>query len=296
MFETRFDEAKAKIQSLGFIDDVDVLEAILKEFEDISDNSKAVEYVESEFMPSKIGNTKIGTDTLIVNVNHAFNCFSDKSGYCENCNQCYAKKAPSTYPNSFLYGFASEINFNRLSVEAIIKSIETLHKQELKANNIKFLRFNEAGDFKSLDLFLKANEVAKYFKTKYNIISYTYTHNKELLEYKDMIKNSYIVMNWSIKAGAGFKHAITCNKASDLAKYLKDEDNYVICKGKCFNCSYCKNKDDLRTVVFVNHFKQTIEAGLKAGLPIEAINKLEAKKYIDYGLFLMQMTNQTTLI
>ena len=296
MFETRFDEAKAHLQAMDFIDDVEVLERIAREYSDISDNSKAIQYIDDEFMPSKIGNSKIGNDTIIININHAFNCFSDKNGYCENCNCCYAKKAPNTYPNSFLYGFASEINFNKLSVNQIIKSIEKLHKQELKQNNIKFLRFNEAGDFKSFDLFLKANEVAKHFKNRYNIISYTYTHNKELLTHKEAIKNSYIVMNWSIKAGNGFKHTITCNKASDLAKYLADEDNYVICKGKCSNCSYCKNKNDLRTVVFINHFKQTIEAGLKAGLPIEAINKLEAKKYIDYGLFLMQMTNQTTLI
>jgi hypothetical protein len=296
MLETRFDEAKAKIQAMGFIDDVETLEAILREFEDISDNSKAIGYVEDGFMPSKVGNTKIGNDTLIINVNHAFNCFSDKSGYCEHCNDCYAKKAPNTYPNSFLYGFASEINFNKLSIDEIINSIKKAHKEDLKANKIKFLRFNEAGDFKSLDLFLKANEVAKYFKEHYNIISYTYTHNKELLPYKDMIKNSYIVMNWSIKAGNGFKQAITCNKASDLAKYLSDKENYVICKGKCHNCSYCKDKTDLRTVVFVNHFKQTIEAGLKAGLEIEDINRLEAQKYIDYGLFLMKLTNQTTLI
>lgn len=291
MFETRFDEAKAYMQSMGFIDDVETLEAILKEFKDISSNSKAVEYVETDFMPSKVGNTKIGNDTLIINVNHAFNCFSDKSGYCENCNCCYAKKAPNTYPNSFLYAFASEIGFNKLSIEAIIKSIEKAHKDDLRQNNIKFLRFNEAGDFKSFDLFLKANEVAKYFFNKYHIISYTYTHNKELLPYKEAIKNSYIVVNWSIKAGAGFKSAITCNNPSKLAEYLSDSENYVICKGKCHNCSYCKDKDDLRTVVFVNHFKQTIEAGLKAGLDIEAINRLEAQKYIDYGKFLMRQTN-----
>ena len=296
MIKTRFDQAKEYIEAMSFIDDVDVLETILKEYQDISENSKAVEYVEDGFMPSKIGNSKIGHDTIIINVNHAFNCFSDKSGYCENCNCCYAKKAPNTYPNSFLYGFASEINFNKLSVNDIIKSIEKAHKQELKANNIKFLRFNEAGDFKSFNLFLKANDVAKYFFKKYNIITYTYTHNKELLTYKEDIKNSYIVVNWSIKAGNGFKHAITCHKASDLAKYLADNDNYVICKGKCHNCSYCKDKTDLRTVVFVNHFNQTIEAGLKAGLKIEDINKLEAQKYIDYGLFLMKLTNQTTLI
>lgn len=296
MFKTRFEDIKDTLAQMSFIDDVDVLESILRDYQDISDNSKALQYVDEDFMPTKIGNLKIGNDTLIINVNHAFNCFSDKSGYCEHCNDCYAKKAPNTYPNSFLYGLASEINFNRLSATEIINSIKKAHKDSFKKNELKFIRFNEAGDFKSFELFLKANEVAKYFYEHYNIITYTYTHNKELLKHKEAIKNSYIVMNWSIKAGAGFKSAITCNNPSDLAKYLSDSENYVICKGKCHNCSYCKDKEDLRTVVFVNHFKQTIEAGLKAGLPIEAINRLEAQKYIDYGKFLMRLTNQTTLI
>ena len=296
MQKTRFEEAKEYMKELEFIDNIEQLELILREYSDISDNSKALEYVETDFMPSKVGNTKIGNDTLIINVNHAFNCFSDKSGYCENCNQCYAKKAPNTYPNSFLYGFASEIGFNKLSVTEIINSIEKRHKEAFKAKSIKFLRFNEAGDFKSFNLFLKANEVAKHFYNKYNIISYTYTHNKELLSHKEAIKNSYIVMNWSIEAGDGFKSAITCNNPSKLSEYLSQPDKFVICKGKCHNCSYCKDKTDLRTVVFVNHFKQTIEAGLEAGLEIEAINRLEAQKYIDYGKFLMKLTNQTTLI
>ena len=154
----------------------------------------------------------------------------------------------------------------------------------------------EAGDFKSFNQFLKANEIAKYFFEAYDIVTYTYTHNKELLKHKEAIKNSYIVMNWSIKAGEGFKSAITCNNPSDLPKYLSEPDKYIICKGKCHNCSYCKDKDDLRTVVFINHFKKSIEAGLRLGLSETDLKRLEAQKYIDYGKFLMRLTNQTTLI
>ena len=294
MNEITFDNLKEAIDNGNqFIDNVDDLEVILRKYIGVSDNSKALSYVEDEIMPHKVGNLKIGMDTIIINVNHALNCFSSKSGYCENCNCCYAKKSSSNYKNSCLYGLASEINFNRLSVNQIIKAIEKTVKE---AKNIKFIRFNEAGDFKSLEQFLKANQVAKHFFDTYDIITYTYTHNKELLSNKEDIKNSYIVMNWSIKAGDGFKSAITCNNPSDLPKYLSEPAKYIICLGDCHNCSYCKDKDDLRTVVFINHFKKSIEAGLKLGLSETDLSRLEAQKYIDYGKFLMKLTNQTTLI
>lgn len=294
MSEINFDNLKEAIDNGNqFIDNVDDLEAILRKYIGVSDNSKALSYVEDEIMPHKVGNLKIGMDTIIINVNHALNCFSSKSGYCENCNCCYAKKSSSNYKNSCLYGLASEINFNRLSVNQIIKAIEKTVKE---AKNIKFIRFNEAGDFKSLEQFFKANQVAKYFFDTYDIITYTYTHNKELLSNKEDIKNSCIVMNWSIKAGDGFKSAITCNNPSDLPKYLSEPAKYIICLGDCHNCSYCKDKDDLRTVVFINHFKKSIKAGLKLGLTETDLSRLEAYKYIDYGAFLLKLANQTTLI
>lgn len=292
--EINFDNLKEAIyNNNSFIDDVETLETILRQYISISDDSKAIEYLETNFMPNKVGNLKIGEDTVILNVNHALNCFSSKMGYCENCNCCYAKKSPTNYKNSCLYGLASEISFNKLSVKEIIKSIEKTIKE---AKNIKFIRFNEAGDFKSFKQFKKANEVAKHFYEAFDIVSYTYTHNKELLKHKEDIKNSFIVMNWSVKAGNGFKHAITCNKPSELAKYFSEPEKYVICLGKCHNCSYCKDKEDLRTIVFINHFKKSIEAGLKLGLSQDSLKRLEAYKYIDYGAFLLKLANQITLI
>lgn len=291
MEQITFDGLKKAIENNNeFIDNVDELENILRKYITISDNSKALEYIETDFMPHKVGNHKIGDDTLIINVNHALNCFSSKSGYCENCNQCYAKKSSNNYKNSCLFGLASEINFSKLSIKNIIDNLENT----IKSENIKFIRFNENGDFKSFDLFKKANTIAEYFFNKYNIISYTYTHNKKLINHKDFINNSFIVMNWSIKTNDKSKKAITCNNPKDLIKYYKKSNDYVICTGNCFNCSYCKNKDDKRTIVFINHFKKSMEAGLRLGLNDNQLNTLEANKFIDYGKFLLKINNQTT--
>ena len=294
MNEITFENLKKAIHNdNSFIDDIDELENILKKYLSISENSKALEYINKFVMPHKIGNLKIGDDTIILNVNHSLNCYSSKKGYCENCNSCYAKKSSNNYKNSCLYGLASEINFNRLSIDKIIKSIEKTIKD---SKNIKFIRFNESGDFKSFKQFKKANEIAKYFSDKYNIITYTYTHNKELLQHKKAIKNSYIIVNWSIKAGKSFKSAIVCNNSADLPKYLSKSNKYIICLGDCHNCSYCKDKDDLRTVVFINHFKKSMKIGLKLGLTENELKILEAQKYIDYGKFLMKLAKENTLI
>ena len=92
-----FKEAKEYMASMPFMNEADELREVLEACLHLSDTSKALEYLEEGEMPSKIGNLKIGEDTLIINVNHALNCFSDKMGYCEHCKDCYAKKAPNTY-------------------------------------------------------------------------------------------------------------------------------------------------------------------------------------------------------
>jgi hypothetical protein len=45
------------------------------------------------------GNSKLPTETLIVNITSAHNCPSDKLGLCNCSNVCYAKKCERIYSN-----------------------------------------------------------------------------------------------------------------------------------------------------------------------------------------------------
>ena len=236
-------------------------------------------------MPVKIGNEKIGDDTIIINTNHPLNCYCSKKGYCNMKKDCYAKKSSNTYVNSCLYNLAAEINFKKLSTEKIISDIERVINSA--DSNIKFIRFNEAGDFISYDSFKKANKIATYFKNNYDIISYTYTHNKELEGYITDIDNSNIVLNYSynVKTSLAVKKCIVINK-SDIYNYV-DNNNYVICGGVCSNCSYCKNKKDKREVVFVNHKNKSTKKILQELLSKKDLIKLEAAKLKDYSTFLL---------
>lgn len=236
-------------------------------------------------MPVKIGNEKIGDDTIIINTNHALNCYCSKKGYCNMKKDCYAKKSSNTYVNSCLYNLAAEINFKKLSAEKIIFDIEGVINSA--DSDIKFIRFNEAGDFINYDLFKKANKIATYFMKKYDIISYVYTHNKELEEYITDIYNSNIVLNYSydVKTSLDVKKCIVINK-SDIYNYI-DDNNYVICDGVCSNCSYCKNKKEKRAVIFVNHKNKSTKKILKEVLSKKDLIKLEALKLRDYSNFLL---------
>lgn len=284
----KFKDLKEKIVNNNkFINDTDKLTSIVNEFKGISATSKVDEYINNSIMPAKIGNEKIGDDTIIINTNHALNCYCSKKGYCSMKKECYAKKSSNTYINSCLYNLAAEINFKKLSVEKIINDIETIIKTA--DTDIKFIRFNEAGDFISYDMFKKADKIAAYFKNNYDIISYTYTHNIELEDYIKDIDNSNIVLNYSydVKTSLDVKKCIVINK-SYIYNYLND-NNYAICSGVCSNCSYCKNKNEKRTVIFVNHKNKSTKKILKEILSKKELIKLEALKLKDYSNFLLDM-------
>lgn len=68
---------------------------------------------------------------------------------------------------------------------------------------------------------------------------------------------------------------------------LINDNNYVICCGVCSNCSYCKNKQEKRTVIFVNHKNKSTKKILKEVLSKKDLIKLEALKLRDYSNFLL---------
>lgn len=281
----KFKKLKKEIYNNNRFLNIDQLESILNKYKYISTNSNAFYYVANSIMPVKVGNLKIGNDTLIINMNHSLNCYCSKKGYCKLYNKCYAKKSSNTYINSCLYNIASEINFNKLPVGKIISDIETVI---LNAKTpIKFIRFNEAGDFISYKHFKKANEIATYFKNKYNIISYSYTHNIELEEYISEINNSNIVINYSynVKTDLPVKKCIVINETK-IKNYVNDP-NYIICTGSCTNCSYCKNQKDKRIVIFLDHAKKSMGKMLQDNLNSSDLIKLKSEKLINYGNFLL---------
>ncbi len=101
---------------------------------------------------------KINNDNQFINnTDYLKTLLDDYKDISATSKDCYAKKSSNIYVDSCLYNLAAEINFKKLSAEKIISDIEEVINSS--DSDIKFIRFNEAGDFINYDLFKKANNI-----------------------------------------------------------------------------------------------------------------------------------------
>lgn len=231
-------------------------------------------------------NEKTGKDIANINIGSALNCFKSIEGYCtfqkplrdKNGNKtaykqiCYGCSINNRLKLKYLYDIYNYIIFNTINTNKLINQIKTY----IIAKNCNFIRFNETGSFYGESSFLKALEISKALIKKDLILkAFSYTSNVNLFnKYKN---NEYLVLSLS----KGFKafdndfvlnddcKTLILNSVSvsyynnntekaikkvreSLIPFLKD-DRFVICAGDCSKCSYCKDTNDKRIVVFLRH-------------------------------------------
>lgn len=250
----------------------------------------AQKWLKVPVFPYSIGNDKIGNDSLIFNCSTALLCPSALKGHCDICKACYAVNNEVTYGLPFVRNLLSlkmllSVDINIL-INNTIKLIATdkQKKNGKKAKEALFIRFNSNGDILDDKMLSDINKFAKSLINDCSNclkVAYTYTHNKDL----DISIADSITFNLSYKTDLKVKKTIVAFKWN---KAYLDNSKYVICNGKCFNCPYCKNKDDKRTVVFMAHgggFK-----GLDM-LPDGLIDVLNAQKALDWAKFNAKLVN-----
>lgn len=250
----------------------------------------AKKWLDTDVLPYSIGNGKIGNDTLVFNCSSALLCPSALKGHCEVCKSCYAVNNEVVYGMPFVRNLLSLKRLLAVDIEVLavntIKMISTdnTKKDGKKAKEALFIRFNSNGDVLDSKMLADINKFAKSLindNSNSLAIAYSYTHNKDL----NMGMATDITFNISYKTDKQCKKTIVAFKWD---KTYLDSYKYVICNGKCFNCPYCKNKDDKRTVVFMAHgggFK-----GLDM-LPDGLIDVLNAQKAFDWAKFNAQLVN-----
>lgn len=227
------------------------------------------------------GNDKIGTDTLICDVSCAIDCHCRLCGYCDLTDKCYALSLETFRYYKLLKNVLSALRWLKLSFEEKIASFEHYMDYE-----IEFIRFNGYGDFFDLDSYIEAFKIAEYMYNKYGIISYFYTHNKDIEAY--YLDNHqdihWFVCNFSYKEAKSHKKAIAV-KITDLHKYLNN-DKYIVCNGDCLKCPYCKDNDLKKTVIFVMHGNgQNAEKLIVQYYGLATLRALQRQKRRDYLLF-----------
>lgn len=250
----------------------------------------AKKWLNNDVLPYSIGNSKIGNDTLVFNCSTALLCPSALKGHCEVCKSCYAVNNEVVYGMPFVRNLLSLKRLLTVDIEVLaintIKNISTdaVKKDGKMAKEAVFIRFNSNGDVLDNEMLSNINKFSKSLindSSNKLAIAYSYTHNKDL----DINIATDITFNISYKTDKAAKKTIVA--FSWDKKYL-DDAKYVICNGKCFNCPYCKNKDDKRTVIFMAHgggFK-----GLDM-LPDGLIDVLNAQKGLDWAKFNATLVN-----
>lgn len=250
----------------------------------------AKKWLDTDVLPYSIGNNKIGNDTLVFNCSTALLCPSALKGHCDVCKACYAVNNEVTYGLPFVRNLLSLKRLLTVSIDSLITNTIKLiatdnqKKNGKKAKEALFIRFNSNGDVLDDKMLSDVNKFATSLinDNSNNLkVAYSYTHNKDL----NIDIATDIIFNISYKTNKQVKKTIVAFKFDK--KYL-DNSKYVICNGKCFNCPYCKNKDDKRTVVFMAHgggFK-----GLDM-LPDGLIDVLNQQKAIDWAIFNAKLVN-----
>ena len=191
----------------------------------------------------KAGNYKLGMDTLIFNLSSAIDCVSKKLGLCKVVKVCYAIRAEVHHPSCKVYRDKQGEYFNTTPLKVIKKDFDNLlsNSKSKILKNIKFLRFNESGDFKDKRQINKACSLAKFLFDKFSIVTYFYTCRKDLI-FPD---NNYFLVKGS-----------NCNMPNGKTKVFNCKENvpssFTICPTTCHKCMLCK-KPNKKDVAFIVH-------------------------------------------
>jgi len=194
----------------------------------------------------KFGNHKIGDDTLIINMGTATDCPSKKLNLCQVCNdgiKCYAFKAEQQYKEAVLnYRQKQHDYWKNTPATGIV--VDLVNKISRRQKKIKYMRFNESGDFHDQSDIDKLSHVAEHLKHHYKIITYGYSARSDL----DFTNATFLLKGSNHNNGNNGMCVVVNNKD-------QIPDGYIECPGGkkgCKTCSLCKS-DSKINIAFIKH-------------------------------------------
>ncbi len=175
------------------------------------------------------GNRKIGEDTLILNMCSSTDCPSRELGLCplKDPNRCYALKAERLYPNTLPFRRRQEQYWKETKAEDVV--LDLMARIRLTMAPVKYIRFSEAGDFRSQEDVDKMVDIATMLVDNTDAILYGYTARKDL-DFSKRPENMII-------EGSGF---MLDNMFMTVDSY--SEDVKFTCPGNCRICNLCKER------------------------------------------------------
>lgn len=203
----------------------------------------------------KKGNKKpIPSYVWIGSMQSSTDCISRKKGLCEIGENCYAliyEQNPIMYKTVICRDKDEEcIDYlvNNHMSEFFANELIKRHNNA-KTHKMKYLRWNESGDCKSLEHLIFVDEVADILFKEIGAISVIYTHRKDLWEqFKPIRKSKALIVN-----GSGF---MADNNFKAVENFSGNSENCSSNCEMCFNEGYYYCYD-------INNTGRTIEEILR---------------------------------
>ena len=175
----------------------------------------------------KAGNLKIGKDTLIFNMNSATDCPSKALGLCAHADKCYALRAEKLRKEVLPYRRRQAILWNKCSTEMWISVLR--RKIKNSRTGIKYIRFNESGDFNTWIDVYKLTDIAREVYRTTGVVTYGYTARK------------CFFLNWEpepalVVSGSGFM----VDNCFTTVPAIDKKVHKIVCPGNCRTCNLCK--------------------------------------------------------
>lgn len=251
---------------MNYTESISVLSAVILS---TGNPHKARPLANTSSLKYSIGNSKIGDDTLILNMGTAMNCPSAKLGLCSLAHRkhggdgsCYALKAEYLYPSSIPYRSIQKIQFDLWEAEKIAHEMFKVIYKKRNGKRIKYVRFNESGDFHSVEQVRKAGKIARLVQEFCHMAEipvvrfYTYTHRSDIFLGNDELISS-LPSNFVIN-GSNFK-VHNEFRVLDISRSERDKKvdgikiNRYTCLDDCSKCSLCKVRSTGITIIQAKH-------------------------------------------
>jgi hypothetical protein len=216
------------------------------------------QYYQINGLRVKRGNNKLGTDTLILNMGPARTCPAQK--FCKVRKDCYALRDEELYPGVEPYRQSQAQYWLNTGAWDIIRDFDLLFEKYSELTEIKYLRFNESGDFWSQECVQKLETIARHLKLSYDITTYGYTAREDL--------KFNLVSFFSVKGSSNDSGNNGRTEVINSANELRDlGEGWTLCPADCSQCDLCKVPDKLN-IAFFNH-----------------VSKVSRAKRVQYSLF-----------
>ena len=169
----------------------------------------------------KLGNKKLGIDTVIFNITSGTDC--PAVSQCDVLKHCYARADERFRPGCLARRRRQTKFWDSVTPKQFVRAFPVP----------RYFRFSESGDFRDQTDVDKMAEIAVLLKREHGVVTYGYTRRSDL-DLSELMANA--VVNG---------HGFDASNRTEIVVKDSDVQVDVVCPGNCRTCDFCKVADNL---------------------------------------------------